>query len=459
MDSKTLDELLGRLSSKQPLYKENLDYMNGKNPYIMNKPHTKKPDNRMPVTLGKMAVDAMAGYAGKAGNIKVSYDLVTTDTKDEEDPFIEYMRTMDDFNESELELSELYYEALQQGKAYEIFWTSEEVPLPVSGLLTTEYKIVDSNEVVLIWDRSLKPKLLKAVHFTKDEEGDMAVVYEPLLNETWERKKGVGSWVRTEEEETPFETVPVNIYKINRNAVNLFAAEKTYIDGIDEIYSKSMNEIDRFNAAIALFGSELGAKFAEEFAAGNISMVDGLASDLGEKFTPQYLEKDLSGVKDFYNQLMDRMETWFRKSVGIADFSDEAFAGQQSGIAIMFKLIPMEFRASQIETYFKQGINRRLEYYGDVYNASTAASVDIDEYTTVIKTERNIPVDEKAKVEILTMLQAIISNKTLLEGLPNSIVADVEKEIARKEEEVIEIDLIGGDDDAGAITTDGQGQN
>lgn len=446
IDSKTLDKLLGKLSKKQPLYRENIDYVEGKNPYIMNKPHTKKPDNRMPVTLGKMAVDAMAGYAGKAGNIKVNYDLVTTDTLDEDDPFIEYMRTMDDFNDSELELSELYYEALQQGEAYEIYWTSEEVPLSTSGLLTTEYKIVDYNEVVLVWDRSLKPKLLMAVHFTKDDEGDMAVVYMPFKNETWERKAGVGSWTRTEEKETPFSIVPVNIYKINRKSTNIFASEKTYIDGIDEIYSKSMNEIDRFNAAIALFGAELSKQFAAEFENSNISMLDGLSNEMGETFTPQYMEKNLSGVKDFYNSLMDRMEIWFRKSVGIADFSDEAFAGQQSGIAIMFKLIPMEFRASQIETYFNQGINNRLLYYGDVYNESTAASVNVDDYTTVIKSERNIPVDEKAKVEILTMLQTLISNRTLLESIPNSIVSDVEKEIERKAEETELMDFMGDDD-------------
>jgi len=441
VDSKELEKLYTRLGKKNAKLNENNKYVMGKNPYIMGKAQGKKPDNRMPVTLAKMAIDSMAGYAGKAGNIKVTYDLVAKDTPDENDPFIEYMRAMDIFNDTDIEISELYEEGIEQGESYEIWWVSDKKSLP-SGLLTTEYKIVPSEEMIFRYSSDLKKELLYAVHFTKDDDMETATVYYPLYLEMYTKIPG-GSWKFNDVEQHPFTTVPVNIYKTNRLSNSLFEAEKTYIDGIDEIYSKSMNEVDRFNAAIALFGNLLGKDFAEEFKNGNISMVEGLTEDQEAVFTPQYLEKNLTGVKDFYNQLMDRMETWFRKSVGIADFSDDAFAGQQSGIAILFKLIPMEFRAAQIETYFNQGLYRRLGYYGDVYNASVA-SVDVNDYTTIVKSERNIPVDEKARVEILEKLNMLISKKTLLENMPNTIVSDAETELARLEEESAAMpDLIG----------------
>ena len=442
VDSKELDKLHSRLIEKNRKLVENNKYVMGKNPYILGKAQGKKPDNRMPVTLGKMAVDAMAGYAGKAGNIKVTYDLVSTDTPDPDDPFISYMRSMDDFNESDIEISELYEEGIEHGESYEIWWVSGKKEKR-NGPLTTEYKIVPSEEMCFKYSNDLKKELLYAVHFIKDDDDmETAVVYYPLYQEEYIKIPG-GGWKFENVEQHPFTTVPVNIYKTNRLSQCLFEAEKTYIDGIDEIYSKSMNEVDRFNAAIALFGNLLGKEFAEDFKNGNISMVEGLAEDGEGKFIPQYMGKDLSGIDSFYNQLMDRMETWFRKSVGIADFSDEAFAGQQSGIAILFKLIPMEFRAAQIETYFNQGLKRRLGYYGDVYNASTA-SVDVDDYTTIIKSERNIPVDEKAKVEILEKLNLLISKKTLLENMPSTIVPDVETELSRLEEEAAAMpDLIG----------------
>jgi len=386
-----------------------------------------------------MAVDAMAGYAGKAGNIKVNYDLVTTNTPDPNDQFIQYMNAMDDYNETDLEISELYEEGIKQGVSYEIWWTSDKLIIPGTPL-TTEYKIVPNSEIVLKFTNDLKKTLEYAVHFTKDEDEETATVYYPLKSDKFTRKIGVTGWGEAEEQVHPFKTVPVNIYRTDRFAKSIFEAEKAFIDGIDEIISKSMNEVDRFNAAIALFGSEVGKQFNEDFKNGNISMIDSLASDEGS-FTPQYLEKNLTGVKDFYNDLMDRMEAWFRKSVGIADFSDEAFAGQQSGIAILFKLIPMEFRAAQIETYFNQGLNKRLGYYGDVYNAGKQR-VNVDDYTTVIKSKRNIPVDDKSIIEGVEKLQGILSKETLLEMLPESIVPDALKEIKRLEEEIPDIDLL-----------------
>jgi SPP1 family phage portal protein len=449
VNAKELDRLLKQLSNKIPKIEENNKYTMGRNPYILNKEQSKKPDNRMPVTLGKMAVDAMAGYAGKAGNIKVIYDLVSTETLDDDDPFIEYMYAMDDYNKTDIEISELYEEGIKQGVSYEIFWTSEKLDLPTGGLLTTEYKIVPNSEIMLKFSNDLKKELLYAVHFTKDDEEERATVYYPLYMDEWVRKTGGEGWHLEDTKEYPFTTVPVNIYKTNRFANSIFEAEKAFIDGIDEIISKAMNEVDRFNAAIALFGNIIGKQFADDFADGNISMIEGLSEDVENTFTPQYLEKDLTGVKDFYNQLMDRMEQWFRKSVGIADFSDDAFAGQQSGIAILFKLIPMEFRAAQIETYFNQGLNKRLEYYGDVYNASTA-SVDIDDYTTIVKSKRNIPVDTNSIILSAVELMKIgVSKETILEYLPEQIVPDAKKELERIMDEFEEVPFeIEGEDPA-----------
>ena len=415
----------------------------------MNKISNKKPDNRMPVTLGKMAVDAMSGYAGKSGNIKVSYDLVSTETLDDKDGFIDYVRAMDDYNNTDIEISELYEEVNQQGYAYEIWWTSDRLSLP-NGLLTTEYKIASSTDVYVEYSNDLKKDKLYAVHFSEEEDNnkdiDIATVYYPLYMDIYRRNKGSTAWVLTETLEYPFEEVPVNVYKANREGQCIFEAEKTYIDGIDEIYSKSMNEVDRFNAAIALFGNRWEKEQVEQFKEGILSVIGGLSEDVDNTFIPQYMEKNLSGIKDFYSLWIDKQEEWFRKSVGIADFSDDAFAGQQTGIAILMKLIPMEFRAAQIETYFNQGLNKRLQYYGDVYNASTA-NVNVDDYTTIIKSKRNIPIDDKTIIENVIKLQGILSEQTLLEYIPESIVSDALKEIERKKASMPGIDLIGGVED------------
>jgi phage terminase Nu1 subunit (DNA packaging protein) len=69
-----------------------------------------------------------------------------------------------------------------------------------------------------------------------------------------------------------------------------------------------------------------------------------------------------------------------------------------------------------------------------------------------IEHKRNLPVDEKAAVEIAAMLSGLVSRETMLRFLPQDIVDDVEKEMERLDEErernmELMPDLMGGDDE------------
>lgn len=433
-----LIKLKKQLDSNNIKIADNAKYVLGKNPPILNREQIKAPDNRLPITFAKMTVDDMAGYAGRNGYITTNYDLVETKTKEDNDSFIEYCRGMDKYNDSELENSELYYEILEQGYAYEIFWTSDEKNLP-NGLLTTEFKIVPSSEVVCVYNKSIKKKMIEAVHFTANEEMEEATVYSPMVNEMWQKVKGSETWVLVGEEETPFSIVPVNKFTANRRELSIFACEKHMIDSVDETISKTFNEIERFASAILLMGSKADPVMIEALKDNKVTILDDLGEDTdGKLLVPQYLEKNLSGVKDFTNDFVKQMEQWYRDSTKTINVADEKFGVAEAGIALMLKLMPMEFRASQIETYFNQGLMRRLRYYADVYSASTV-SVDFDKYTTIIKSQRNIPVDDAAIVEMLAKLQGVLSEATLLEAMPNSIVPDPEKELERKADQMVDI--------------------
>ncbi|MBW1853088.1 MAG: phage portal protein [Deltaproteobacteria bacterium] len=446
-----INESLDLLKERSSWTLTNEAYVQGKNPPILDKEQAKKPDNRIPVGLAKMAVDDMSGYAGRAGDKKVEYDLVDTETKDDNDPFVKYAREMDSFNESDIENSELYEESLTQGESYEIFWVSDDLSLS-NGLLTTEYKIVPNIEVFLKYDNSIKKKLLYAIHFrsgetAKEDEITEATVYYPEYHEKWSRADGGSMWTEEalEKPDYPFTTVPVNVFKANRRSLPLFEAEKPLIDAHDEIISKTLNEVDRFNDLILLLGQRIDQKFAEEIKSGLVSIMDKLAENNEGGVMPAYLEKDLSGSNDFYNKYTDRIERLFHKSVKIPDMTDEAFAGQQSGIAIAFKLIGMEFKAAQIDTYFDKGLKARMGFYADVYNASTA-SVDIGDYKAIVDSKRNIPVDLKTQVEVAQMLTGLVSKETLLKFLPEKIVSDEEKELEKLDGETEPEPFSSGDD-------------
>ena len=443
VDSKKLDKLYTAMQAKRTVITENERYVIGNNPAILDKKSGKSPDNRIPTPLAKSAVEDMTGYAGRAGDVTTSYEQVEAkeEVTEATDPFIEYMNAMDTYNKVDLENSELYEESLNQGESYELWWTSDKKGLP-GGLLTAEYKIAPNSEILLNYSTDLKKELLSAVHFVEDKEMITADIYYPEFKETWTRKKdgdnASGVWIKSADEvRYPYKIVPVNVFKSNRRSMPYFEAEKSLIDSHDEVLSKSLNEVDRFNASILKLAKSVTDSFVEAMKKGDISVLDGLGD--GEAKWPEYLEKDFAGINEFYTDLLDRFERLFHKSIKDPDMTSESFAGgDQSGIAIAFKLIGMEFKASQIETYFSQGLDRRLKLYADVYNASTAA-VDVEEYKAVIKAKRNIPVDIKAKAEIAQLLTGILSRETLLKFLPKELVDDAEKEL-----ELLKKELPGG---------------
>lgn len=439
MTSEKLEKLERELVTQAEFNAQNEQYARGNNPFILNRPGIKKPDNRIPNPLAKVAVESMAGYAGGKGAKQVLYDKADTEGKDENDPFIEYCTQMDEFNDADIENSELYEESLTQGEAYEIFWTSDDLGLQ-DGLLTTEYKIVPNHEVLLKYNNNLKKDLEFAIHFTISLDEDLkerqeATIYYPLKHELWVKEEAVGKWRQEELEnpDYPFKDVPVNTFPSNRRNMPLFQAEKPLIDSYDEVLSKSLNEVDRFNQVIMLLGQGIDKKFADAIKAGDVSIIDNLANESGSALA-EYLEKNLGGVESFFNNLLDRFNDDFHKSVGVINWSDDVFSGSQSGLAMLIRLTVMEFKASTIDTYFDQGINRRLGFYADVYNASTK-SVEVGEYTTIIKSKRNVPVDETATAEMLNLIGERISDKTYLEKLGKGIVTDVDKELARLKEE------------------------
>ncbi|MCK4821262.1 phage portal protein [bacterium] len=456
LNSKELDNLYTTMQSKRTAIAENERYVIGNNPAILDKKAGKSPDNRIPTPLAKSGVEDMTGYAGRAGDVKTSYELVEVKEEVNEvvDPFIDYMNAMDIYNKVDLENSELYEEALNQGESYELWWTSDRKNLP-GGLLTAEYKIVPNAEILLIHSTDLKQELLSAIHFTEQTDMITADIYYPEFKETWIRKKDSDVWIKsTFEKETengvvlldqskyPYKIVPVNVFKSNRRSLPYFNAEKSLIDAHDEVLSKSLNEIDRFNAMIMLFGKKVSKELAKKLNDSEISILD----ELGEEVThwPEYLQKEFGGIKEFYSDLMDRFERLFHKSTKVPDMTSETFAGSdQSGIAIAFKLMGMEFKAAQIQTYFSQGLDRRLQLYSDLFNASTA-SVDIMDYKAVITAKRNIPIDTKAKAEILQLLTGKISMESAIKFLPKELIPDPEKEL----------ELLKGEQPAGTVDFD-----
>ena len=430
---KELDQIR---SQKMRMIQENNEYVKGRNPATLNEAPQSAPDNRVTIPLAKIAVDTLCGYAGRAGDIETFWENIVTveeesDSKKaaEEDTYIDLQRRIAEYNEAALETSELYQIALPQGVSYELLWVSDALDLP-KGVMTPEYKWIPNQEIVLVWSTDIKPTLLAAARFWTVKKNRFVDVYYPEFSNRWEMLKETDDWIRNKEEDTqyPYKKVPLAIYGINRDQDSLFEAEKGLITANDKLLNKSVNEVDRFNALITLLPGKVDKTFVDKLK--EIKVLDQLADY--DKW-PEYLEKNLSGINEFYTALADRLERLFHQSIKIPDFSDENFVNAQSGLAMAYKLLGLEFITSKIEIYFLKGLKMRNELINDVIGLDT--SIKTEEYKMVLKPKRNLPTDDKSKAEIAQLLFGILSKETLLRFLPKSIVDDVEKEQARLEKE------------------------
>lgn len=429
---------------KIPSINENEAYTLGKNPTIFKKVQGKDPDNRLPIPLAKAAVEDMTGYAASTGNIYIEYLEVLDESEVDKEKRVEYTDINKDiynYNQSNIETTELYTQGLTQGESYELFWVTDKLNLD-HGILTPEFAMVDSKEIVTVFNKSIKPELSAAIRYWMDGEVKIADVYYPFESERWKKietedRRGnkTSIWIRNIEGDTtyPYEDVPLSIYKINRPSQPLFEAEKEMIDGHDNLLSKSLNEIDRFNALIALFPGKVDNNFIAKM--NEMKIID----DLGEwDKWPEYLEKSLSNIDEFYNNLADRLERLYHKTIKVPDFSDESFAGNQSGVAIRYKLMGLEFKSAQIEAYFNKGLLQRQKLIDQVLNAGTK---NWDEWENKVVSKRNLPVDDAGKAEIIQKLFGIVSRESLLRFAPNDIVENVEIELQRIEGEESLIDI------------------
>lgn len=420
--SELIKEAYIDLSVKARVIKENDAYVTGKNPTIKKEPGKAKPDNRIPVPFAKMSIMTIVGYAGRPGDITTNY--VKAEAKDlESTEYEQKIKEYSEYNEEKTETAELLTTSLAQGVAYELWWISES-----NGEQIPEYKIIPPSESCPIYSDDIKPKMEAFIRFWKDKKDIVADVYYVGKSERWRKKESEEKFSRDEEGDTkyPYKEVPVIQFNVNMTGSPIYEAEKPLIDSYDSAISKSQNEVDRFNAEILQLPAKLDAKGKAALASGEQSIFDDLSQF--EKW-PEYLHKSLSGVNEFYKNQTTNLERLYHKSVGIPDISDESFAGNQSGVAIAYKLIPLEFLVTQVEGYFIKGLIARKDMYDDFINMFHP-KINTEEYIAEVNWKRNIPIDDKAKIEAAAILSAIVSPETVLEYLPNTIVQDKEREMA-----------------------------
>ena len=104
------------------------------------------------------------------------------------------------------------------------------------------------------------------------------------------------------------------------------------------------------------------------------------------------------------------------KISGVPDMSDESFAGNSSGVAMKYKLLNLEQLTKTKERYFAEGLRYRLKCFANVIAAKGGAYIDAANIN--ISFTRSLPANELELAQVVSSLNGVVPQKTLLSLLP-----------------------------------------
>ena len=133
-----------------------------------------------------------------------------------------------------------------------------------------------------------------------------------------------------------FKDFPVIIYKNNDEMTGDYEKVTEMLSAYSRLYSCSFDDFESIaNALLIFYNFRLSEEDRKQL---NETSVLGVESDTGEKDTKaEYIYKklDVSSFKELRNMMREDIFA----ITNVADFTDENFGGNQSGIAISYKLI------------------------------------------------------------------------------------------------------------------------
>lgn len=386
----------------QPLLKKYKRYFDG-NQDILFKEYSdsSKPINHIVVNYCDSIVKNYQGYiAGKP----ISY--VSTDD-------ISAIMKVLNYNDYQQEDSSFLEDCLIYGVAYELQWIDEDG--------AERFSLVNPEMAFPVYDNSLESDLLYFVRFYPIDEFSETILYrlEVYSSNSVKFYSMTSSFGGLQfEEEIPhyYNQVPVAVFCLNRDNKSIFDKVLNLQDAYNTLQSGEIDDFEAFvDAYLVLSGVDADA---EDLAAMKENRVLILPPN---DASAAYLTKNISDTQ--IENILANINSNIHKIGASPDFNDEKFMAQ-TGIAMRYKLIGFENTASNIAANMKKALQKRIELISTILNLKSEESIwrDIDIVFT-----RNLPEDISEKIDLVSNLQGVVSDKTLLGQL--SFISNPEKEL------------------------------
>lgn len=291
---------------------------------------------------------------------------------------------------------------------------------------------LDPRTAFIIVDDTVEENTLLGVHRIKKRDinnkeiGEVIKAITDNTVYTYEFKNNVLNLIN--EEVNIFNQVSMIEYWNKVNQKGDFESVVSLINAYNLLQSDRVNDKEQYvDSLLVLYGTLAGDNSEEKLKTARELKRLGLL-ELSEGDKVEYLSKTFheADVELLKNSIIEDIH----KISKVPNLTDENFAGNSSGVAMKYKLLGLEQLAQTKEEYYRIGLKERIKLYSNILNIKMIRT-DIDniEMTFI----RSLPVNELEIAQLITYLNNVVSQKTLLSLLP--FVEDVDNEIERVEEQ------------------------
>lgn len=387
-------------------------YYEGKNDILRRTfADASKPNNKIAHPFGNYITNITAGYF--MGN-NVSYSC-------EDEGFMIEFDAISNYNDDAKENQALAKDASIYGLAVEMLYLDSDVAI--------RYKHISPEGIIPIYENTLDEELLYVLRYYDELDVESNRIFkwvEVYDRDNITKYKDIGMGYQLIEE-TPhnFGLVPIAIYYNNGEESGDFEYVIPLIDAYDIAESDTLNEQDYFtDCYLALYGLE-GTE-SEDIA----NMKENRVMLLPVDAKAEFLTKTVN--ENYDENQKNRLEENIHKFSLTPSMTDENFAANASGVAMKYKLMGLEDKCGTKESFFKEGLQRRIELICNILNLYSNA---YDYRSVDITFVRNLPSDLNELADIAGKLSGLYSDETLMTLIPIDVNYNDEQEKKKKEAE------------------------
>ena len=339
------------------------------------------------------------------------------------------------YNDEHYHNLSLAEEASITGEAYEVLYTDADAQI--------RFNSIPSEEMVIVCDSTLEQNIICAIRhfkiydFNQVNYSEFVDVYnaKEIQHYSYDSSlKFIGS------EPHYFDDVPIVEYANNKNHRGDFEDILTLVDAYNMAQSLTLDDLMDFTDCYLILKG-MGGTNAEDIK----ELRKNKVITLDDGGAAEWLIKNLNDA--YIENVKTRLQRDIHKFSSIPDMSDDSFAGNTSGVAIKYKLIGLEQIRSRKEREFKKSLQRRIELIAGMLKLKNQAQIDFRDIEIVFTA--NIPANIQEQAQIVSQLEGLISQKTLLSQLPfvTDPVAEIE-ELQKEKSETEERDYqnLGGEE-------------